>query len=548
MKPSTECASRSSPWLFDLDCLIDLLDRLYPRFIGQIDRDPHSPTYGSGDRSFWMYRLHDFESGVLQQSGLTLALLRDLARGGHLAKCRNLGADQRAYWEALAQATNLRTADLLSASGFLDEYYPGERSYPGTVFAAYATLKSAQLLGQAAVMEHPGLLKTAERLLFRPPSAAANQDAAAAAFLALYAKLRDWRVGDVSVTVEALLRGADGSGQFLEYGGGDLGYASVSLNYLAAMADDGSHAVKEPLTDLARFVADFITSGGQLGGEFASRSTTYSLPFGILAAARHDPNLAAKFAHLDVAAAFDKLDDRYLMHYCLASLARAALSLAGEGLPPVADVEESMTWRVADHRDRGLFACHGPNAALFIGLDKGGTLQAEWGGRIEIDCGFRVTRAGKTFASCVINNEPDIAVEVNEADICVRVRAPFGRHRTLVASRLKTIILRLFGMFGPTLNAYFKRRLVTTAEWLPSAILLRHLHLDFATGTLTIVDELTGLRSDDRVTFAPAASPRLVPSARFYQVGEAEAYLRMNHESPTTCSTRTLQLGSSPSA
>ncbi|MDP6786454.1 MAG: hypothetical protein QGI13_04915 [Rhodospirillales bacterium] len=548
MKPSTERASPSSSELFELDCLIDLLDRLYPRFIGQIDRDPHSPTFGSGDRSFWMYRLHDFESGVVQQSGLTLALLRDLARQGHLAGCRNLDANHSDYWEALAQAANLRTAGLLAASGFLDEYFPGERSFPGTVFAAYATLKSAQLLRQAPVIEHPGLLKTAERLLFRPPSAAANQDVAAAAFLALYAKLRDWRAGDVSATVKTLLPGADGSGRFLEYGGGDLGYASVSLNYLAFMADDGSHAVAEPLTDLAHFVSDFISPGGQLGGEFASRSTAYFLPFGALAAARHDLNLASKFARLDVGAAFEKLDDRYLMHYCLASLARAAVSLAGEGVPPVADIEEPTTWRVADHRNRGLLACHGPDAALFIGLGKGGSLQAEWGGNTEIDCGYRVTRASKTFASCIVGDDPDIVVEATEADVRVRISAPFGRHRTLIASRLKTIVLRLFGMFGPALNAYFKRRLVTTAEWLPSVTLLRRLHLDFAAGTLTIEDELTGLRPDDRVAFAPAASPRLVPSARFHQAGEAEAFNRMSRNLPAACSTRTLQLGSSSSA
>ncbi len=46
-----------------------------PRVLTQIDRDPDSPTYGCCDRNYWHYKIRDFSSAILQQSGLVLAKL-----------------------------------------------------------------------------------------------------------------------------------------------------------------------------------------------------------------------------------------------------------------------------------------------------------------------------------------------------------------------------------------------------------------------------------------------------------------------------------------
>ena len=53
---------------------------------------------------------------------------------------------------------------------------------------------------------------------------------------------------------------------------------------------------------------------------------------------------------------------------------------------------------------------------------------------------------------------------------------------------------------------------------------LYHAHLD------TIEDEIRGLGAGDVLGVSPASSLRLVPSARFWQRGEEEAYLRARSE------------------
>lgn len=507
--------------LFDLKFLISLLDRYYPRLITQIDRDPDSPTYGSCDRHYWMYRLSDFDSGVLQQSSLTLAALDRLSDHADLTSCKDLSEKARAYWRELALAINRRNLRLLGRNGFFDEYYPGERSFPATVFAAYATLKSAVLLDQSEIIASDALKLTAERLISRRASPAANQDAACAAFLALFSKVRNWKPDDVRATVKNLLLGPDGKGNFGEYGGLDLGYATVSLNYLAYMAEDDSFPADAALDGLAAKIADFITPMGRLGGEFAARSTTYFLPFGLVSAGLRKSDVFDHIAGLDLARAFDKLDDRYLTHYCLPSLAMAAFKLARDGGGKQIPRDKPGGWTIHDHSAVGLIVCRTPETSVCIGINKGGAFQVETLGRTIIDCGYRVTNNGKAYASCIIDDNPDAQVTSNQQELSVQIRAPFQRYGQLVATPLKMVALRVLGFMGPSLNAYFKSRLIKSTVILPQATLTRHITIDLGSATMSVRDQITGLGVGDELRVAPPWSFRLVPSAKFYQNGEA---------------------------
>ena len=459
-------AQGPTPQIYDLSALTELLDRHYPRLLTQIDRDPQSPTYGSCDRNFWMYRLHDFDSGVLQQASLTFAALSGLAKDSDLTGCRYLNSDYQPYWSTLAEAINRRTVRLLGRSGLLDEYYPGERSFPGTVFTCYATLKSAIMLGLDEIIESPGLEAAAKVLLRRAPSPAANQDIAGAAFLSLYSHARGWRVPESSTAVQRLLAGADRNGNFLEYGGIDVGYASVTLNYLACMEADGSHPTIENFKRLAESISVFVTPSGLVGGEFASRSTTYFLPFGMIEAAYTSPVLASRFAGIDLLRSYEKLDDRYLMHYCLPSLAMAALQLARRGPPDLGEAEESATWSRLFDTNAHIYAWRRNSTVIFIGANKGGAFHIEDQGETHTDCGFRIERAGEVYATCVLDEAPEVSISEDDGQVALRIQTPFRRYGTLVASSSKTVLLRLLRFLGPTFNVrwYPKTRQLAKRE------------------------------------------------------------------------------------
>ena len=503
--------------------------------IGQIDRDPDSPTFGSCDRHFWLYRLNDFDSGVLQQTSLTLAGLVILAQQTEFPRCRNLKSEHAAYWRVLAGAINRRNVGLFERKGYVDEYYPGEQSYPASAFAAYATLKSALMLGDEEIVASQGLATVARNLRPRDAGGATNQDIANVAFQTLLAKSQGGGSAVDTSQFDALFSGRGAEDGFLEYGGFDVGYATVSLNYLAFMMEDETCADATPFDRLSAMLADFVGPSGQMGGDFGSRSTSYFLPFGVLTASYRSAQLAQRFARLDVESVFDKLDDRYASHYCLPSLVMSLLALLQRGVPKQATSTE-VEWHRRHYEGAHLFTCRNETTSVFVALNKGGATQIEAGADTTIDCGYRIGRGRDAYATCVVTDAPRARVIENGDTVQIVLEGPFQKYRPLVAGPMKSIVLRLLGFMGRRLSNYFKTRMIRNATAMPGVRFHRSLTIDFGANRLTIEDRVEGLSPTDVLRRAPPFSLRTVPSAKFHRAGEEDSFMaarddiRLDHQ------------------
>ena len=52
--------------------LTSFCERLLPRMLTQVCRDPNLSEYGAFDRNWWHYKVRDFSSIILQQGGYAL--------------------------------------------------------------------------------------------------------------------------------------------------------------------------------------------------------------------------------------------------------------------------------------------------------------------------------------------------------------------------------------------------------------------------------------------------------------------------------------------
>ncbi len=511
--------------IFSEIALIKLLDQLYPRIISQIDRDPHSQTYGSCDRNHWMYRLHDFSSGILQQSSLVFAEFYALFTSHGVQDQMFLKKSTAKYWHRLARDINLFTLKLLKRNGYLDEYYPGEKSFAATVFSCYTLLKSALLLEQQEVIESKLLNHTANKLLKRTPSMAANQDIACAAFLGLLSKASDWKVNEVHEKISEFINRENFGCQFSEYGGFDLGYSSVTLNYLAYMDYDETFDTKEHILRLGEMCSYYITPSGNYGGEFGSRSTAYFLPFGFVYAATLDKNLTKTVSVLDLAYNYLKLDDRYLMHYCLPSLAVAAKFLFTKGnVESVNNCTRENNAFIKVDNETKVCSFKKNNACLFIALNKGGTLFLEKDSQAYHNCGYIIKRGAKTFATNILTENHVYNLENMKGEVFrIRIEGRFYTFRIILPSTFKTVVLRILGFMGPVFNKMFKELLIKQPIPLRGVSFIRDIKIDKDKGQVEVVDEIVNLRKDDKVFKSPVSSLRLVPSSKFYQRGEEDA-------------------------
>lgn len=248
-----------------------------PRVLGFCDRDPDSPTFGCCDRAYWHYRLIDLANSRAQEAGLlfTLAWLHDGPDNPFH------GQDAlvdwiRGIWRFWLAARN--------ADGSTTEVYPNERSFCATSFSAAAFVESVRLLGGAARFEEE--LRLAEPTFLWLGSHAnpdvANQMAASLHALWGYVAL----TGDSRVAGLARKRGEEvrgllnADGAFVEYGGLDVGYQSITLSSLTAVSrltgepDWLPQAIRRGLEAIEPRIGDM----GQVDWRGNSRKTQYVYP------------------------------------------------------------------------------------------------------------------------------------------------------------------------------------------------------------------------------------------------------------------------------
>lgn len=287
-----------------------------PRILGLGDRDPTSASYGCFDRHYWHYRLTDFSDARFQEVALLLALLYRHALPGNML----VQAPAAIEWARAAvgfwERSRLR-------DGSVSEAYPGERSFCATAFSFAAVTEAALLLGLEPA---PSWQRTADWLVGADNVDVANQMAAAAAALSTWSVLSgDVRYGECArKKVERVLARQRADGAFSEYGGGDVGYQTVTLGqlirYQQRAKDD---TLAGPLARAVAFVDAQVDAEGRHDAASGSRRTQFIYPYGLVAlgsevAVRHRRGI--EVGHLLHPGWFD---DRYVIPFSVDFLAAA---------------------------------------------------------------------------------------------------------------------------------------------------------------------------------------------------------------------------------
>lgn len=299
--------------------------KMVPRVMTQVDRDKHSKNYGDCDRNHWHLKIRDFSSAILQQTGLSLALLYQVDFPGNIF----YGNDMVKEW---AQGTVYYWMSIQLRDGSFNEYYPNEHGFPPTAFSLYAMCEVYRRLEMEDAEILLAFRKTARYLTTRIEQKAYNQELASiTALYAAYLILKEeWILTGLNRKLDRILQLQSKEGWFPEYGGADIGYLSVSLDMLAeyyTLSHDDK--VLEPLNRIVDFLQYFVHPDATVGGEYASRNTIYFLPGGLqtmscLGNSSAEAMIQVLYGNTGKAFYFlDAVDDRYFSHYLMHSFLRA---------------------------------------------------------------------------------------------------------------------------------------------------------------------------------------------------------------------------------
>lgn len=200
-----------------------------PRILGLMDRIPGSSTFGCCDRYYWQYKLHDVSNARLQEACLFLALLYkhdfegNMYYGNPVVKQWALASVK--FWEKL-----------VSSHGGVAEVYPFERSYCATSFSTFAALETLIHLSQTDQGNNfqQKITKIGYWLMAHPNTDVTNQMASAALALHTIAQCtqKDVFRAASDELIDKIISRYKEDGCFVEYGGFDTGYTSITNSLL----------------------------------------------------------------------------------------------------------------------------------------------------------------------------------------------------------------------------------------------------------------------------------------------------------------------------
>ncbi len=501
-----------------------------PRVLSQIDRDKHSTTYGCCDRNHWHLKTRDFASAILQQSGLALALLYNVDFEGNVYY-------KHEYVKEWAEATCYYLKKIQLSDGSFNEYYPHEHGFPPTAFALYSACEVYKRLDMNDKSLEDAFKKTAKYLSNHIEPKAYNQELASitAMYSAYTVTKEDWILQGLEKKLNRILSLQSPEGWFSEYEGADIGYLSVSLDMLAEyyyMSKD--ERVKEPLERLVDFIQYFIHADGSIGGEYASRNTTYFLPSGIEVMLQEGSKaaMAVKREILKHSAEpgyfMDAVDDRYCSHYLLHSFLRALEKEKKNPTPAdenaVLPCHQAFVNKYFD--DSGLYAYGENGIYAIVGGKKGGVIKVFKGENVIFtDCGYRVDYGGgKVAASNWQDNTWQVSTSGNE----ITVEGKFTMVKLKVPTPIMHMGLRVVSfVVGNKIIGFLKKKLILVDKHTDISFRRK---ITFENSGVRIQDEIKSPVAVD-ITAADNFSLRHVASGKFFSFSDLAPHNRKTYKS-----------------
>jgi hypothetical protein len=503
-----------------------------PRLLSRGDREPHSLTYGSFDRTHWAWKFTDFPVSRFQEAAYALAYLyRHPAPGNPLGGHRATLEWTRAvmtHWQSLQYA-----------NGSFDEAYPVEHCLAATAFTGFYVGEAYQLVAdELPADDAASLRKTFARAgdwLCRNDEhhgVLSNHLAAAAAALHVIGAItgEGRYAARAAHFLERIYRHQSPEGWFEEYGGADPGYQTHGTFYLARIWQLTQDArLLERLQAATAFLKHFIHPDGTLGGEYGSRNTEFYFPAGfeILAPACPDAAAIAGFMRRAVqngtAAGLAAVDAYNLLpmlnNYLFAAQAASGWNGVGGALPFQTEFER--TWQ-----DAGLHVRSTARYYAVVGLSKGGVVKLfEKGAEPRLalsDCGWWGEDGRGRISSQVLGRPAQWrrdgdAIEVTTAFARINQRVPTPW--LFIAFRLFTLTAGRFAAFARLLKSTIVRLLVSRRRYVPLNLKRR---IAFSGVRVELADEVygdpgLGLR---RLAPHPKFASIHMGSARYFQPSE----------------------------
>lgn len=524
----------------------DLILEAAPRLLGQLDREPLSPTYGSFDRDHWSWKFRDFPLVMMQTGLLPLSSLYARALGGnsYFGNPELLASIEGGIDSLLARQHR---------NGAFDTVGPNTQDHGVTLSMVY-TLSTlcAQLGGNLAPDRRIRMVDAVDRACrFAGRSSedysfiSNHQALFAIAWLRASALLGDAALmARADDTITEIIAQQSVDGWYREYGGPDPGYESLGIHYLALFRQ--ARATPELDASLARavdFYANFVAPDGSVGGGYGSRNTHLWYPGGFELLAPQLPMAAAVAGFLRARLGVGNVVtlrnvDAQNLPTLMASYCTAVEAIANSPeIPLESPLPCSATQPLRVFSDSGLAVVGTPHYRAVANLRKGGMLvvfDRDSGRILHEDAGYVIQATGHDWTTALIAS-PD---KVEQSAAHVQITTAFLRANREVLTPFKFLILRALNLtlfrsvwLGALIRNMIISQIITGRKVGPYRVTRR---IDFADDHVTVHDEIV---ADAAASVTAVFRPRTyqaqhMGSARYFHPRELVSIATTLSEAP----------------
>lgn len=288
--------------------ILDIVNLSIPRLLGFLDKRSESKTFGCFDRDFWLYKIKDYVNARRQEAMYVLAQCYSLKEFEPFYKSEVL-------YDWIAGAVKY-TQRIMNRDGSYNEVYPNERGFCVSAYVNMFLLETVLDLDLAHLLNIDKLRKGIDWLAKNKNKYNANQMlASVVAIYDFYLLTGEEKYKSLSKErFESIMEDYKQEGCFVEYGGYDLGYETVSLdNLLHLYRRDFSKNIIDVIEREIEKIGRALNEYGYLGRR-GSRNTQFIF----VAALLKDKNALKKIERgLKENRLINPLwvDDRYLAHF-----------------------------------------------------------------------------------------------------------------------------------------------------------------------------------------------------------------------------------------
>lgn len=501
-----------------------------PRLISLLDRNPLSKTYGCFDRLYWHYTASDFPCVRNQEAALTLALLYKINNGKNVYyKNKNIIEWVNASLEFWTKIQN--------KNGSFSEWYPNEHSFVATAFSVYAVSETVLLLGNEIKNRDKiidALKKAGNWLLKKHEKTVLNQEAGAAiALLNIYLLTKEQKYkGFADEKIDFLFKNQTSEGWWNEYGGFDIGYLSLTIDYLAKYYEKTKDSrLINILNKSIDFLSYFIHPNSTYGGAYGSRNTCYLIPSGfeILSGMNTKANRIAEAVKNSLedkkANIFSSLDDRYLSYIAYNWLQAYLFNKEGENKGKEKEgiklPYETSFSKKFDKAGIAILSTH--SIYLIINCKKGGCFSVFFkkNNKAVYDSGILLKTKYEKMISGYLSDNSIIDISKNK----ITVSGYLSKISDEKLSVLKNVALRTFqSTFGKseTISLMLKNKLRKKLIGKNNNNVQFMREIEFSENKITVKDTVKNINNAEEIIVGGNFSDIYTPSSRYFLESEAK--------------------------